>query len=121
MYLFPTSNPRGPERECEQVLINSSVSALQGGCFFGAAASFWISDAFGRKIALIVADMIFLIGSIIQVCSATKTHSLALLYVGRVVGGFGVGLISAVVPTYIGESVEKQVRGRCVGTMQLFK
>jgi SP family sugar:H+ symporter-like MFS transporter len=39
------------------------------------------------------------------------------LYVGRVIGGFGVGLISAVIPTYIGENAPKEIRGRCIGCM----
>lgn len=78
-------------------LSGNIVSVLQAGCFFGAAASFWVSDWFGRKTALIVADIIFLIGSVLQTCSGIGTQSLALLYVGRVIGGFGVGLISAVV------------------------
>ena len=30
------------------------------------------------------------------------------------------GLISAVVPSYIGENANKEIRGRCIGTMQLF-
>lgn len=102
-------------------LSGNIVSVLQAGCFFGAAASFWLSDRFGRKSALIYADIIFLVGSLLQTCSGIGTQSLALLYVGRVIGGIGVGCISAVVPTYIGENVNKQIRGRCIGTMQLFK
>ncbi|EME45011.1 hypothetical protein DOTSEDRAFT_70907 [Dothistroma septosporum NZE10] len=101
-------------------LSGNIVSVLQAGCFFGAMSSFYISDKFGRKTALIIADVIFIIGSIIQTCSAVNTTSLAELYVGRVIGGFGVGLISAVVPTYIGENANKEIRGRCIGTMQLF-
>lgn len=96
------------------------VSVLQGGCFFGAAASFWLSDKIGRKWALIFADLIFLAGSIIQTCSGIGTTDLAQLYVGRFIGGFGVGLISAVVPTYIGENANREIRGRCIGCMQLF-
>jgi SP family sugar:H+ symporter-like MFS transporter len=34
-----------------------------------------------------------------------------------VIGGFGVGLISAVVPTYIGENAPRAIRGRCIGCM----
>ncbi|KAF2019766.1 MFS quinate transporter-like protein QutD [Aaosphaeria arxii CBS 175.79] len=96
------------------------VSVLQAGCFFGALSSFYISDKFGRKRALIIADIIFIIGSIVQTLCALGTTSLAQLYVGRVIGGFGVGLISAVVPTYIGENANKEIRGRCIGCMQLF-
>ncbi|KAH7121493.1 MFS sugar transporter-like protein [Dactylonectria macrodidyma] len=96
------------------------VSVLQGGCFFGAASSFYVSDTFGRKYSLIFADIIFLIGSVIQTCCALGNTSLVPLYIGRFVGGFGVGLISATVPTYIGENANKEIRGRCIGCMQLF-
>lgn len=91
------------------------VSVLQAGCFFGAMSSFYVSDKFGRKWALIIADIIFIIGSLVQTLCAIHTTNLSQLYVGRVIGGFGVGLISAVVPTYIGENANKQIRGRCIG------
>ena len=96
------------------------VSVLQAGCFFGAMFSFIVSDKFGRRTALLIADAIFIIGSVLQVCSGLHTTSLSLLYVGRAIGGFGVGLISAVVPSYVGENANKEIRGRCIGTMQLF-
>jgi len=91
------------------------VSVLQAGCFFGALASFYVSDTFGRKRALIIADIIFIIGSLVQ--TLIFGGNLSQLYVGRVIGGFGVGLISAVVPTYIGENAPKEIRGRCIGCM----
>lgn len=93
------------------------VSVLQAGCFFGALASFYVSDTFGRKRALIIADIIFILGSLIQTLCGLGTSDLAQLYVGRVIGGFGVGLISAVVPTYIGENAPRAIRGRCIGCM----
>lgn len=101
-------------------LSGNIVSVLQGGCFFGAMSSFYISDVFGRKKALFVADFFFLVGSVIQTASGIGTTSLGQLYVGRFIGGLGVGLVSAVVPTYIGENANKEIRGRCVGCMQLF-
>ena len=94
---------------------------MQAGCFFGALSSFYVSDKFGRRTALIIADIIFLFGSLLQTCSGLDTKGLGMLYGARVIGGFGVGLISAVVPTYIGENAPKEIRGRCIGTMQLFK
>lgn len=96
------------------------LNYTQAGCFFGALSSFYVSDTFGRKKALIIADLIFILGSLVQTLCAINTTSLAQLYVGRVIGGFGVGLISAVVPTYIGENANKEIRGRCIGCMQLF-
>lgn len=96
------------------------VSVLQAGCFFGALASFYVSDTSGRKWALIIADIIFIVGSLIQTLCGLGTSNLAQLYVGRVIGGFGVGLISAVVPTYIGENAPRAIRGRCIGCMVCF-
>ncbi|KAF2759046.1 general substrate transporter [Pseudovirgaria hyperparasitica] len=96
------------------------VSVLQGGCFFGAASSFWLGDKLGRKWSLILADTVFIIGSLVQTLCAIKTTSLTQLYIGRFIGGWGVGCISAIVPIYIGENVNKEIRGRCIGCMQLF-
>lgn len=96
------------------------VSVLQAGCFFGAGASFFLSNALGRRGALFVALFFFMGGSVIQTCSDQVSNSLGMLYAGRVVGGFGVGIISAVVPMYICESANKEIRGRCIGCMQLF-
>ena len=96
------------------------VSVLQAGCFFGAFASFFLGSMLGRKPTLILAAVIFLIGSTMQTCSGINTTSLRLLYGGRVVGGFGVGIVSAVVPIYIGENANKEIRGRVIGMMQLF-
>jgi len=93
------------------------VSVLQAGCFFGALSSFYVSNTFGRKWALIIADVIFILGSLIQTLCGIGTTSLTQLYIGRVIGGFGVGLISAVVPTYIGENAPRAIRGRCIGCM----
>ena len=110
-----------PDSESYSSLSGNIVSVLQAGCFFGALSSFYLSEAIGRKPSLIAADSIFLIGSIIQTtCALSQDSRLAQLYIGRVIGGFGVGLISAVVPSYIGENAHKSIRGRCVGTMQLF-
>lgn len=120
MDAFQESFNLNPDSGNFKNLQGNIVSVLQAGCFFGALASFYVSDTFGRKWALIIADIIFIIGSTVQTLCALGTHSLTQLYIGRVIGGFGVGLISAVVPTYISENAPKQIRGRCVGCMQLF-
>ena len=117
---FQTSFALNKHSKSFSDLQGNIVSVLQAGCFFGAMSSFFISDKLGRRTALFIGDAIFILGSVLQVCSGLHTTSLSLLYVGRVIGGFGVGLISAVVPSYIGENANKEIRGRCIGTMQLF-
>jgi len=45
--------------------------------------------------------------------------SWACFVVGRVVAGFGVGIISCIVPTYQSECAPKSIRGLIVGLYQL--
>lgn len=60
------------------------VSLLQAGCFFGALAAAPLADRFGRKIALMIAAVIFIAGSAMQTWS---NGGKGLLYSGRAVGG----------------------------------
>ncbi|KAF8517356.1 MFS quinate transporter-like protein QutD [Hysterangium stoloniferum] len=96
-------------------LSGNIVSVLQAGCFFGALSSGFLSERLGRKPALLISVFIFFVGSIIQVCSGINSTSLAPLYVGRIIGGWGVGMNSAIVPAYISESSPKAIRGRMTG------
>lgn len=95
MDAFTRSFGLDPKSKDFSNLQGNIVSVLQAGCFFGALASFYISDTFGRKMGLIIADIIFIIGSLVQ--TLIFNGSLTQLYIGRVIGGFGVGLISAIV------------------------
>ncbi|CAE6470843.1 unnamed protein product [Rhizoctonia solani] len=99
------------------------VTVLQAGCFFGAMFAAFVSDRFGRKKALFIAAFFFFLGSILQTVPALGSQSphssLNQLYVGRAIGGMGVGLVSVVVPTYISESAPRLIRGRLTGMYQL--
>ncbi|POS86071.1 hypothetical protein EPUL_002536 [Erysiphe pulchra] len=117
---FALRNTTPEERRKFSSISGNIVSVLQAGCFFGALSSYYLSHRFGRKKALVQGTLIFLLGSILQTFSGINTTSLTQLYIGRIVGGLGVGLVSAVVPTYIGENTNKDIRGRCIGTMQMF-
>ncbi|GAA97811.1 uncharacterized protein L969DRAFT_89643 [Mixia osmundae IAM 14324] len=98
------------------------VSSLQAGCFFGALMITPLcSTRYGRKKAIILAALVFLLGSVLQTLAGIRgSSSLAPLYAGRAIGGWGVGAISAVVPAYISESSPRSIRGRTTGMMQLF-
>jgi len=100
------------------------VSVLQAGCFFGAMFAAYLSEKFGRRAALLIAAFFFFLGSVLQTACATggqsHTNALNQLYVGRAIGGFGVGIVSVTVPTYVSESAPKSIRGRLTGMYQLF-
>ncbi|KAG8828310.1 hypothetical protein FRC19_008426 [Serendipita sp. 401] len=100
------------------------ASVLHAGCFFGAMSAAFISERFGRKGALMIAAFWFHLGSLLQTTSASGSQSsssaLTQLYIGRAIGGYGVGMVSVVVPTYVSESSPKHIRGRLTGMYQLF-
>nr|GAT52253.1 sugar transporter [Mycena chlorophos] len=98
------------------------VAILQVGCLLGALGISPFSARYGRKPCLLASGIVFVVGSALQVVSGlgpTKYHALLVLYVGRFIGGLGVGMVTALVPAYLSESTPPMIRGRCTGLIQL--
>lgn len=89
------------------------VSILSAGTFFGALASSPIGDYLGRRMGLIFTMAIFCVGVALQMLA-----SYIPFVIGRLVAGFAVGLVSALVPLYQSECAPKKLRGLIVGTYQ---
>lgn len=103
-------------------LSGNIVSVLQAGGFVGAIASSWLASRYGRKPSLLASAVIFLVGSAIQSIvglGSTPAVGLKLLYFSRFLGGVGVGLMSALVPTYVSECAPRAIRGRCTGSIEV--
>lgn len=92
-----------------------AMSSALIGCVFGALFSGQLSDRYGRKIPLIVAAALFLVSAIGT--GATQSFTPFVLY--RLLGGFGIGLASAISPMYIAEISPAHLRGRLVSVNQL--
>ncbi|KAL5116110.1 hypothetical protein ACEQ8H_006006 [Pleosporales sp. CAS-2024a] len=92
------------------------VSLLQAGCFFGSLAVAPLGDKFGRKTALTIAGVLFCIGSLMQTVSFGHIWA---MFLGRAMGGMGVGLASGIVPLYIAELSPPSIRGRLVGIYEI--
>ncbi|TKA44848.1 hypothetical protein B0A54_03138 [Friedmanniomyces endolithicus] len=97
-------------------------SSTQGGITASMAAGSWlaslcsgfVSDAFGRKKAIMLGALIWVVGCII----VSASQNIAMLIVGRIINGFCVGICSAQVPVYISELAPPTKRGRLVGAQQ---
>ncbi|KAK2411177.1 sugar transporter ERD6 [Trifolium repens] len=85
------------------------------GAMVGAMSSGQIAGYFGRKGSLIVAAVPNIFGWL--AISLAKDSSL--LYIGRLLEGFGVGIISYVVPIYIAEISPRTMRGSLGSMNQL--
>lgn len=110
-YINPTDNyPDVTASQSSQI-----VSILSAGTFFGALCAAPLADTVGRRLGLIVSTFVFCFGVILQTAS---TH-IPLFTAGRFFAGFGVGLLSAIVPLYQSETAPKWIRGAIVGCYQL--
>lgn len=63
------------------------TAMLELGALIGALFAGWIADKLSRKYSIVVVVIIFTIGSILQ----TAAMSYAMLTVGRLIGGMGIG------------------------------
>lgn len=92
----------------EKELITSVTS---GAAFFGAIFAGTTADRYGRKPAIYVGCVLFIVGAVLQAAS----FGLAQMTVGRLVVGFGVGSAAMIVPMYIAEVSPAKYRGRMIG------
>ncbi|TKA80260.1 hypothetical protein B0A49_01819 [Cryomyces minteri] len=91
-----------------------TTSILSAGTFFGAIAAGAIADFIGRRATIIMGCVIFSIGCILE----TASTGLAVMVVGRLIAGLGVGFISAIIILYMSEIAPKKVRGALVAGYQ---
>ena len=85
------------------------------GCAIGVLLVGPASDRFGRKRALILAALLFLISAI----GTAVAPSIAFFVVFRVLAGFGIGVASISTPMYIAEITPAHLRGRLVAVNQI--
>jgi MFS family permease len=70
-----------------------TTAILSAGTFFGAIIAGDLADFIGRRMTIILGCAIFVVGGILE----TASTGLNLMVAGRLIAGFGVGFISAIV------------------------
>jgi SP family galactose:H+ symporter-like MFS transporter len=91
------------------------VSWVTLGALFGALFAGSLADRLGRRITILLAAGLFTIGAAVEALAPGT----AVLVVGRLVVGFGVGVASVAAPLYAAEQAPTHLRGRFVSTYQL--
>ena len=107
-YINYFNNPAGT--------LQGGISAsLAGGSVIGAIFAGSLSNKLGRKLALFISCLWWLLGTALQV----STHSVGQLVVGRLFNGICVGIASSQVPVYLAEIAKKEKRGSIICIQQV--
>ncbi|QNQ00590.1 Sugar transporter STL1 [Yarrowia lipolytica] len=88
--------------------IGTMVSILEVGAFVSSLMVGRIGDIIGRRKTIMYGAFIFIIGGAFQ----TFAVSMSEMILGRVVAGFGVGMLSTIVPVYQSEISPPHNRGK---------
>ncbi|KAJ3706384.1 hypothetical protein LUZ61_010089 [Rhynchospora tenuis] len=94
------------------VLQETIVSMAVAGAIIGAGFGGWMNDRFGRRPSILLADLLFFVGAVIMAAAPIP----AIIILGRVFVGFGVGMASMTAPLYISEASPARIRGALVST-----
>lgn len=86
------------------------MSMCVAGAIIGAAFGGYFNDRFGRKLTIMVADVVFFVGAIVMAVAPAPF----VIIIGRVLVGLGVGMASMTAPLYISEASPARIRGALV-------
>ncbi|GAA4842964.1 sugar porter family MFS transporter [Saccharopolyspora rosea] len=97
-----------PEFRLSSLQSGVVVTALLVGAVVGATAAGWVAQAIGRRAALLITCLVYVVSSVLMAVAP----GYAWLLVGRVLAGLAVGSTQSTVPTYLSELAPAETRGR---------
>eukprot|EP00796_Vickermania_ingenoplastis_P007400 gene7400-5211_t len=92
------------------------VSIAIIGAFVGAFAAGFLSAKFGRRPAIVMADILFIVGTALM----AGAPSVTVILVSRVIVGLAIGISSATIPVYLGEVTAPKHRGAAIVLNNVF-
>lgn len=112
LYMY-NGDPIDDPGEAMQGLV---VSIALLGCAIGTISGGIMADKYGRKRTIMIADLFLILG---EVMMTTAIH-LGMLFAGRIILGFGVGILCVTCPNYLSEVAPDSHRGLISGSNAFF-
>jgi SP family xylose:H+ symportor-like MFS transporter len=100
--------------ELDAAMKGWAASSALVGCFIGVVFAGEVNDRWGRRTALVLSALLFLVSALGSAVPRTLTQFVAF----RIIGGLGVGIASMTSPLYIAEISPARLRGRMVSVNQ---
>ena len=92
------------------------IGLFNVGCAIGALFLSKVGDMYGRRVGIMTAMIIYIVGIIVQIASQ---HAWYQVMIGRIITGLAVGTLSVLCPLFISEVSPKHLRGTLVCCFQL--
>ena len=92
------------------------IGLFNVGCAIGALFLSKVGDMYGRRVGIMTAMIIYIVGIIVQIASQ---HAWYQVMIGRIITGLAVGMLSVLCPLFISEVSPKHLRGTLVYCFQL--
>ncbi|KAI5479682.1 putative hexose carrier protein [Pseudohyphozyma bogoriensis] len=89
------------------------TSLMEIGAFFGAVMAMFVGQRYGRRWMSFFGSIVMVLGAVLQASS----YGIPQLIVGRIVTGWGLGVLTATCPVWLAESSSPENRGRDVSFM----
>ncbi|XP_060854797.1 facilitated trehalose transporter Tret1-2 homolog [Rhopalosiphum padi] len=102
--------------EVSSMAAATACSLFGVGAVIGAVPAGAVSSVFGRRVSLIVSEAHVVFGWLM----IAFPKAARMLYVGRILQGVGCGAMCTIIPMYVGEIAEPEIRGFLGGLYQLF-
>lgn len=88
--------------------IGTMVAILEVGAFISSLMVGKVGDMIGRRKTILFGSMIFVVGGAFQ----SFANGMPMMMLGRIIAGFGVGMLSTIVPVYQSEISPPHNRGK---------
>ena len=92
------------------------VAIFSVGCALGGILLAKLGDIFGRRLAIMMVVLIYVVGAIIQISATGKWYQ---YFVGKIIYGLGCGGCSVLCPMLLSEIAPKDLRGALISMYQL--
>ncbi|RHY88424.1 hypothetical protein DYB37_007285 [Aphanomyces astaci] len=95
--------------------IELASSLVLIGAWFTAVATASLADTYGRRIVLLVNNVLFIVGALLCALATSKDT----IYIGRTIIGFACGIVTNVTPILLAEIAPANIRGQITTLHQL--
>ena len=126
---YPTTTDIMSNSNADNITVSAlgavQTSMLTSASLFGAVPTslsiFWIGEPMGRRREVILASMLYCLGSLMSILAfGSSSSALGIAVIGRIIYGAGIAFAMHAAPAYIAEMAPPDLRGTLISLKEAF-